>query len=329
MVKVSKKDESTFVVKRKKGLGRIEGISKPRLMYEGSNEDGSEKITDGGEYLGQKFPSAKEMIVPKFDSIEKKWGFAGDEVVLKKLVKSLELVYGKKHHRAGQTIVKANLRDPQDPFFDNATWFDRPLIMEGSSHVISDKSPREHFLRLCLLGSRFTQNSDEEGNPLTAAGMQFEIIKSTADDTVTIAKANVKLELFGELNAMSIEKAAQISVIIGLLYDDINVNADIVKPNLLEAIEKTSPNPGEVRIFEGKSYQKFFMEIYKDKPDMLTKKVNIKKGLNKNVLRFKEGSYNLKGKPLVGVSNFTALVGHFADKENTEDYTTLIEALEA
>jgi hypothetical protein len=310
-----------YVLKRKGGLSDAHGMSgRPRMMY-GSTKD--DEGIDGGEYDGKKFPSAKEDITPKFCLFRKKWDFYGDSADLKKIVKAVGLYYEKDHPRAGDIIEQANLVDSKDPFFNHSFWMDNPMIMEGSSKLINADNPEEEFLARCYLGNRYTEGSDEGRS---SASAKYQVYPTATEDTEIYKEANVEIDLVGELSKLNSEKRKQISVVLGLIHTlKSPVVAESVAPNLLAAIKKTSPNPGERRIFEGKSYQTFFKELVKDDNTSLNKKVNIRLGINTNTLRYKDGAYNLKGKKLSGVESFSDLYKHFDD--NPEDYATLLDAI--
>lgn len=329
--KASQGQDGVYVLRKTKRLGDIKGIAgKPRSMLRGKDEEGRDIIEDRGEYTGYKFPSSIEDIVPKFDPILKVWPFEGDDEQLQEIVDALELRYPRKHPDAGKQITKANRRNPNDAFFDHPTWTENPEIMEGSSKVLNTNDPRQRFLMLCTVGNRFTEGDEENDNPLTAVGIKYKMIKSTADDAKTIKSAQTEMELISALFEMPHEKARDISIIMGLVFSlESDYNVDRIKPNLLETLKKTSTDTGDRRIFEGKSPQAFFGELSKDKAGVLTKKVNIRLGINKNILRFKDGNYQLKGDSLYGVTKFSELVNYFSDSTNAEQYNILLEALEA
>ena len=324
-------DEGLYIIERVgSGIKSKRGsLMNPRSYRVTTTEEGDERLEDLGNYEGVKFASSKEDLVPQFDLLTKKWGFAGDEAELQRIVNEVDLRYPKGHPDFGQPIKKANINDMNDPFFDHPTWRNNSTIMDGNNTVLKASDPKQRFLALCYMGSRDGYNA-EENDGRYVMGKKYKVSKSSSSDKQYISNANQELELTGSLNNMTIETAKLISIIMGLVYTDKTViSPDIVKPNLLTAIKKTAKNPGDSKIFEGKSYQTMYLELSKDGLDILNKKANIRMALNTNIIRYKDGSYQMKGKELGKCETFSQLVNYFASKENVDDYTKLLDSLRA
>ena len=142
-----------------------------------------------------------------------------------------------------------------------------------------------------------------------------------------IIKANLEMELSNALYNISIEQAKLIALIMGLTNSLEGWDTEAVKPNLLEVIKRTEKNPeNNVRLFSGESYQSFFLSLKDDDLKVLGIKANIKRAMNQNLLRYRDGEYELKGKKL-GAPNFIKLYQYYISPEGSEDYNILVESL--
>ena len=315
---IIEKIESSFA-KKTGYLGRA------RTYNLNTDEYGEEVSEFAGDFDGVKFAESREDISPLY--IDRKWQFAGDEATLKELVNQIKLTYQEGHPKAGELITEANLNNEVDPFFSHPHWRDGArFTMIGSKHIISDDDPEFKFLLLCLKGgTRVT--TDEE--IFEAAGSKYRVVKSNADRRSDVSDSLSEMEIASDILNLTPEKVGLISVILGLALEENILDTDSMKANLLTNLKRKEKNPnGDVRIFEGKTYKGLFADLKGNDLAELNKKANIKKAMNKNILRYRDGKYALKGSK-IDVTTFSELVDYFKSEDGIDDYTKLTDALNA
>lgn len=303
--------------------GRLGKAQTYKVTIDENGEERSELI---GDHTAVKFPNSVEDLTTNYDLDTKRWDFAGDAAELATLVKEIGLSYPEGHPKHGEPIHTASMTDPNDAFFGHPEWRTNPdFKLLGGKTVLSVADPKKRFLLLCRKGNRKTHSYDDT---FAISGTVYKLYPSHADDKQFIKESNKEMQLAVTLNELTHEKAVLISLIMGLIYNKEGVDPESVKPNLLTAVKNTDRNPNnDIRLFNGKSYQTLFEDLIKDDLAALNKKANIKSGMHTNVLRYREGSYSLKGKPLTSCSNFFDLVNYFSTEEGAEDYEILKEGL--
>lgn len=315
---IIEKIESTFT-KRTGFLGRAK-------TYNLSTDDSGNEVTEfAGDFDGVKFAESREDISPLY--INRKWQFAGDDATLKELIGQIKLTYPEGHLRAGELITEANLNNEIDPFFSHPHWRDGArFTMIGGKQVVSDDDPEFKFLLLCLKGGTQVTTDDEI---FEAAGSKYRIVKSNVDRKSDVSDSLSEMEMASDILNLTPEKSGLISVILGLALEENILDTDSTKANLLTNLKRKEKNPnGDVRLFEGKTYKGLFADLKGNDLAELNKKANIKKAMNKNILRYRDGKYELRGSK-IDATTFSDLVAYFKSEDGLDDYTKLTDALNA
>lgn len=332
MAKIEKKateeKNTTYIIEKvasgiKVSSGRLGRAQTYRVTVDENGESRSELI---GDFTGTKFPNSNEDLTPLYDTIKGKWDFSGDDATLQALVKEIKLRYPDRHYDKGKVIESASLTDPNDPFFGNPSWRDDiDFVLKGGQAILNSINPRHRFLLLCQKGNRHTSSDD---TLYESAGTKYKITQSNHDSKKFINDSNKEMELAVQVSNLTIDQAKLISIILGLIFSGEAIEVESLKPNLLTSIKRDDKNPnGDIRLFSGRSYMSFFRDLVQDDLATLTKKSNIKLGMNQNILRYKDGSYTLKGKILGKTESFSDLVSYFTSAEADDDYLTLQNSL--
>jgi len=319
-VYIIEKIESGFA-KKTGMLGRARSYE---LKYD---EDRNETVPEfSGDFDKVKFPESKEDLAPLY--INRKWQFKGDNATLTELVKQIGLTYPIGHPKEGDIITEANINNEIDPFFSHKHWREGALFtMIGGKQVVRDDDPEFKFLLLCLQGGNMTTT---DGDLYEAAGSKFRIVKSNADTKADVSDSITEMELSAAILNLTGEEAALIAIILGLVLNESSVvDTNSIKSNLLTNLKRKDKNPnGDVKFFEGRTYKDAFNDLIGNDLAELNKKANIKKAYAKNILRYRDDSYELKGKKL-NATTFSQLVTYFKSEEGLDDYNKLKDALDA
>lgn len=315
---IIEKIESNFA-KKTGHLGRAKAYTIEK------DENGNEISEFTGEFDDTKLSNSKEDLAPLY--LNRKWSFAGDDATLKELVKEIKLTYPESHAKSGEIITEANVNNEVDPFFSHPHWREGGrFVIRGGKQVVADDDPEFKFLLLCLKGgTRFISDEDV----FEAAGSKFRILKSNVDKKSDVTAALDEMQMAVAVSGLTAEKAGLISLIMGLVLELDILDSDTLKANLLSNLKRKDKNPnGDIRLFGGKTYGTFFVELKDNDLAELNKKANIKRGLNKNILRYRDNGYDLRGSKIIA-NTFSELVTYFKSEDSVDDYNKLVDAINA
>lgn len=328
MAKIQKQiDKNIFIIEKiDSNFTKKTGYLGRAKAYKISQDDNGNDITEyNGDFDNIKFADSREDLAPLF--INRKWQFSGDDATLKLLVNQIKLTYADGHPKAGEIITEANVHNELDPFFSHKYWREGArFTMIGNKHVIKENDPEFNFLLLCLKGGTVVTTEDDI---YEAAGSKYKILKSNVDRKAMIDSSLSEMEISSSILKLTPEKVGLISVILGLVLDENILDTDTLRANLFSNLKRPEKNPnGDIRVFEGKNYKSMFYELENNDIAELNKKANIKKGINKNILRYRDGGYELKGKKL-GSTTYSELISHFKSADGADDYIILTDAINA
>lgn len=317
-------------------LGAVKGANgaiRPEEFLTNTSERNEKVIGRGvGTYKGKTFPNVKTFFSPEWDNIRQRWYWEGSHTTLTRLVKSLNLRYGRKHPKHGEAIrvesLETHLTNFKDPIFQNEELQGKYFVKAGvGSFQLSN--PLHEFFYRNLRASRnfFDETLEDNVGKEIPMGVKW-LLTGTKAKEVT--------------NRVDVDKRLRATTLLGkLVADDQRLKAIAVLTRIPGFSTTTSANgtlallEEQLRVYSDRKINALggmtvidsFLHYGEMPADQLQFEYNVSRAFKLGIIRPTVGGIKLQGKVIVGPSDQRTATNYFSEIENQEDYHTLINAL--
>jgi len=296
-------------IKAKPGSRKFASTGSMQTVYTENDKDGNQISEKKTEFISERFPKSKQMFRVPWSHLKRKWlldGFPENCQDLNDLVEKCKLQYEKPHKNAGDYIVKADIYDYNDKFFNHRLF----KITASEGEVLIDKSfPLQDLVLRGLKLHPLFQVAGED-NPLMNAGSRYVIVDRAIDVKIKRQVRDNKLKVMKLYESLTGEKKIKIAMAMNLIPNE-NVDIDVVEDVLFKASEDLTKLP-DINM----SRQDLFITFCELKTEDLNLKHRIAKAKSTGVLKKQADGWILFGSP-VGKTN-AQLEDYLSNPDNSK-----------
>jgi len=296
-------------IKAKPGSRKFASTGSMQTVYTENDKDGNQISEKKTEFISERFPKSKQMFRVPWSHLKRKWlldGFPENCQDLNDLVEKCKLQYEKPHKNAGDYIVKADIYDYNDKFFNHRLF----KITASEGEVLIDKSfPLQDLVLRGLKLHPLFQVAGED-NPLMNAGSRYVIVDRAIDVKIKRQVRDNKLKVMKLYESLTGEKKIKIAMAMNLIPNE-NVDIDVVEDVLFKASEDLTKLP-DINM----SRQDLFITFCELKTEDLNLKHRIARAKSTGVLKKQADGWILFGSP-VGKTN-AQLEDYLSNPDNSK-----------
>jgi hypothetical protein len=296
-------------IKAKPGSRKFASTGSMQTVYTENDKDGNQISEKKTEFISERFPKSKQMFRVPWSHLKRKWlldGFPENCNDLNDIVEKCKLQYEKPHKNAGDYIVKADIYDYNDKFFNHRLF----KITASEGEVLIDKSfPLQDLVLRGLKLHPLFQVAGED-NPLMNAGSRYVIVDRAIDVKIKRQVRDNKLKVMKLYESLTGEKKIKIAMAMNLIPNE-NVDIDVVEDVLFKASEDLTKLP-DINM----SRQDLFITFCELKTEDLNLKHRIAKAKSTGVLKKQADGWILFGSP-VGKTN-AQLEDYLSNPDNSK-----------
>lgn len=309
-----------IVLRPRKGSGKfksLKSISGISYTEERTDERGAKYVENAGVFEGERLPNTRGFRRPVFSAGKRMWllkldnGDYADQEWIDNLVPKCYLYYESGHPKEGEHILKANLRDINDPFFNH----------EELNHVqhegVTVFEPDDPKTAILVAGERAMPDVGDARSEAFTSNSRYQLVDPQEEMMVGSQDVKRKMEAYKLLSNMGVQK----KIIVAKIIFNRNFEEDPSEDILMTEFDNFIGKKGKISA-EGRSYLEEFIHVAKLDGQRLELTERVKRAIRTSVIRKKQNQFVFDGKPLGTKTDH--VINHFFSSENSEDLDKLL-----